>query len=295
MTVANRRYRLGRPMAQVREQGHLAAALLGISRTALPDSRHKGAPMRSSTWRRPTAVAAVLLGAGLAAVAVPLAAHLARCSGVIVTPSSNIQKLIDSNRAGSTFCFQPGTYTNASQLEPQSNDVFDGDGQQAVLDGGNNYQFAFYGDANGTGPSGVTIQNFKIQNYATPLQRGVIQDYNGPNWVIQGNDIEHNAAAAVATGDDVQVLNNKLDNNAQEGFSAHGTGGLYQGNDISDNNDELGSDPYQRLVGRLGGRRRQGCRHHQPDLQEQHHQQQRMQWPVDGYRQLRHGCRGQHD
>ena len=79
----------------------------------------------------------------------------------IVTPSSNIQKLIDSNPAGSKFCFQPGTYTSASQLEPQSNDVFDGDGQQAVLDGGKNYQFAFYGDANSTGPSGVTIQNFK--------------------------------------------------------------------------------------------------------------------------------------
>ena len=200
--------------------------------------------MRRSTWRRLAAVAALLLGAGLAAVAVPLAAHLAGCSGVPVTASSNIQHLIDSNPAGSTFCFQPGTYSNASQLEPRSNDVFDGDGQQAVLDGGNKYQFAFYGDANNTGPSGVTIQNFKIQNYATPLQRGAIQDYNGPNWVIQGNDIEHNAAAAVATGDYVQVLNNKLDNNAQEGFSAHGTGGLYQGNDISDNNDELGSDPY---------------------------------------------------
>ena len=186
----------------------------------------------------------MLLGAGLAAVAVPLAARQPGCSGVAVTPGSNIQKLINSTAAGSTFCFQPGTYANASQLEPKSHDVFDGDRQQAVLDGGNHYSFAFYGDTNSTGPSGVTIENFKIQHYATPLQRGAIQDYNGPNWVIQGNDIEHNAAAAVATGDHVQVLNNKLDHNAQEGFSAHGTGGLYQGNDISDNNDELGSDPY---------------------------------------------------
>ena len=221
-----------------------AALWRRITGRRLPDSRHKGERMRRSTWRRLAAVAALLLGAGLAAVAVPLAAHLGGCSGVKVTPSSNIQKLIASNPAGSTFCFQPGTYTNASQLEPQSNDVFDGDGQQAVLDGGKKYQFAFYGDANTTGPSAITIHNFKIQNYATPLQRGVIQDYSGPKWVIQGNDIEQNAAAAVATGDYVQVLNNKLDNNAQEGFSAHGTGGLYQGNDISDNNDELGSDQY---------------------------------------------------
>ena len=160
-----------------------------------------------------------------------------------MTASSDIQNLINSNPTGTTFCFAAGTYSNASQLEPQNNDVFDGNGQTAVLDGGNSAQFAFYGDANSTGPAGVTIQNFKIQNYATPLQRGAIQDYNGASWVIQGNNITGNAAAAVATGDNVQVLNNKLDGNQQEGFSAHGTGGLYQGNDISNNDTAMNSDP----------------------------------------------------
>ena len=189
------------------------------------------------------AVLTLLAGAAALLDGTALSARVARCSGVAVTPSSDIQGLIDSSPAGMTFCFAAGTYGNASQLEPKSGDVFDGDGQQAVLDGGNSAQWAFYGDARSIGPSGVTIRDFTIQHYASPLQRGAIQDYNGANWIIQDNNITSNAAAAVATGDYVKVLGNKLDENQQEGFSAHGTGGLYEGNDISNNDTALNSDP----------------------------------------------------
>jgi parallel beta-helix repeat protein len=164
------------------------------------------------------------------------------CSGVPVTPSSNLQGLINSSPAGTTFCFASGTYNGVS-LVPRSNDVFDGNGQGAVLDGGHSARYAFDGDSSNPAPTGVTIQNFRIENYATPLQAGTIQDYDGANWTIQGNSISGSGGAAVATGDGVKVLDNKLDNNTQEGFSAHGTGGLYQGNDISDNNTALSVDP----------------------------------------------------
>jgi parallel beta-helix repeat protein len=199
------------------------------------------------TRYRVTVLAMLTLLAGAAAAALlagrAAPARVAGCSGVAVKPSSDIQGLIDSSPAGTMFCFAAGTYRNASQLEPRSGDVFDGDRQHAVLDGGNSAQWAFYGDARSTGPSGVTIRDFTIQHYATPLQRGAIQDYNGANWIIQDNNITSNAAAAVATGDFVQVLGNKLDGNQQEGFSAHGTGGLYQRNDISNNDTALNSDP----------------------------------------------------
>ena len=184
------------------------------------------------------AVSALLAAGGIAAAI--SVAHTG-CSGVSVAPSSDIQNLINSNPSGTTFCFQAGTYSNASRLEPRSNDVFDGDGQKAVLDGGNTRQFAFYGNANSPGPSGVTIQDFKIQDYDTPLQYGAIQDGNGAHWVIQGNDIEHDHGAGVYSGSYAQILNNTLSNNFQEGFSAHGTGGLYQGNTIDGNNSALNS------------------------------------------------------
>ena len=77
----------------------------------------------------------------------------------------------------------------------------------------------------------------------TPLQQGAVQDYDGPGWIIEGNRIIGNAAAGVATGDDVRVIGNQLDHNGQEGFSAHGNGGLYLGNEIAFNNLNLAVDP----------------------------------------------------
>ena len=130
-----------------------------------------------------------------------------------------------------------------SSLVPKSGDVLDGGGQRAILDGNNVASYAVYGDSTSPGPSQVTVRGFVIQHFKTPLQRGAIQDYNGPGWIIQNNHITQNAAAGVATGDNVQVLNNLIDHNAQEGFSAGGNGGLYQGNEIAYNNFNLAVDP----------------------------------------------------
>ena len=44
------------------------------------------------------------------------------------------------------------------------------------------------------------------------------------------------------TGSNVRVLNNLIEHNGQEGFSAHGNDGLYQGNNIAYNNYDLRID-----------------------------------------------------
>ena len=125
---------------------------------------------------------------------------------------------------------------------PKSRDVLDGDSQGAVLDGGNSAQYAIYGDSTPLGPSDVTIRGFVIEDFRTPLQAGAVQDYNGSGWIIENNHITENAAAGVGTGSDVRVLDNLIDHNGQEGFSAHGDGGLYQGNRIAYNNYNLKVD-----------------------------------------------------
>jgi len=130
-----------------------------------------------------------------------------------------------------------------STLVPKSGDVLDGDGQRAVLDGENSAPYAIYGDSASPGPSNVTVRGFVIRNFRTPLQRGAIQDYNGPGWLIEDDHITDNAAAGVATGDAVKVLGNLIDHNGQEGFSAHGSDGLYQGNQIAYNNFNLAINP----------------------------------------------------
>ena len=163
------------------------------------------------------------------------------CNGTFLTPASNVQVAIDRAPPGTTFCFRAGIY-RVSSLVPKSKDVLDGDSLAAVLDGGNSAQFAVYGDSAPQGPSNVTIRGFVIQHFQTPLQFGAIQDYNGPGWIIENNHVTANAAAGVGTGDNVRVLDNLIDHNGQEGFSAHGDGGLYQGNQIAYNNYNLKID-----------------------------------------------------
>jgi parallel beta-helix repeat protein len=152
-----------------------------------------------------------------------------------------VQAAINDAPPGTTFCFGPGVY-HVSALIPKSGDVLDGGGRKAVLDGVNSAFYAIYGDSALPGPSDVTVREFVIRNFRTPLQQGAIQDYNGPGWVIQDNHITNNTAAGVATGDKVKVLGNLIDHNGQEGFSAHGNGGLYQGNEIAYNNFNLAVD-----------------------------------------------------
>ena len=164
------------------------------------------------------------------------------CTGTALTPASNVQAAINHAPPGTTFCFGHGIY-RISSLIPKSHDVLDGGGQAAILDGGKAAQYAIYGDSTSHGPSDVTVRRFVIRDFATPLQRGAIQDYSGPGWVIQNNHITKNAAAGVGTGNNVQVLGNLIDYNGQEGFSAHGNGGLYQDNEIAYNNYNLAVDP----------------------------------------------------
>ena len=160
------------------------------------------------------------------------------CRGTVLTPASNVQAAINHAPPGTTFCFGRGSY-RVSSLIPKSGDVLDGGDRAAILVGGKSARYAIYGDSTSHGPSDVTVRGFVIRDFNTPLQAGAIQDYNGPGWIIQNNHITKNAAAGVATGDNVRVLGNLIDHNRQEGFSAHGNDGLYQDNEIAYNNFNL--------------------------------------------------------
>jgi parallel beta-helix repeat protein len=210
-------------------------AAVGVGGTAFlaaPDHIHRAAPPKPANDVQLKPADPFKTDRGLAPA----------CSGVPLTPASNIQAVIDNAPPGTTFCFGAGTY-HVSALVPKSADTLDGAGQTAVLDGGNAARYAIYGDSAATRPSQVTIRGFVIKHFKTPLQRGAIQDYNGPGWTIEDNHITDNAAAGVATGDSARVLSNLIDHNAEEGFSAGGDGALYQGNEIAYNNVNLAIDP----------------------------------------------------
>ena len=126
---------------------------------------------------------------------------------------------------------------------PKSHDVLDGENRAAVLDGLHKAYFAIGVDSAAPGPSDVTIEGS-----CHPALQHAAAAWNDPGLQRcgldhQDNHITSNAAAGVATGNNVQVLDNLIDHNGQEGFSAHGNGGLYQGNDIAYNNYNLAVDP----------------------------------------------------
>jgi parallel beta-helix repeat protein len=173
---------------------------------------------------------------------------LSVCSGVVVIPGLDVQGLINSYPGGTTFCFAAGVFS-VGNLSPKSGDILDGDNRLAILDGGNSRSHAIVSGRNSSGTAfasaanDVTVQGFVIENYATPLQDGAITSFATTGWVIQNNHVTKNAATGVGTGDGVKVLDNLIDWNTQEGFSAHGSGGLYQGNEIAFNNYSLKVDP----------------------------------------------------
>jgi parallel beta-helix repeat protein len=97
---------------------------------------------------------------------------------------------------------------------------------------------AFWGPA-----SNVTIQYLTIEKYAVPAQFGAIGDqYPGPNWTIQNNEIRWNHGVGINLGSGSQALNNYIHHNGQKGIGGDGANMLVQGNDISFNN-WAGFDP----------------------------------------------------
>jgi prepilin-type N-terminal cleavage/methylation domain-containing protein len=170
------------------------------------------------------------------------------CSGTSVNPSMNIQTTVNNAPSGTTFCFAAGTYANIG-IAPKSGDIFDGNNQTAILDGGSTKNYAFYsgttsgGQSLGSTANNVTVRGFVIQNYQTPLQDGAVESFGTTGWIIATNHITHNAASGIATYTGVQVLNNKIDYNGQEGYTAHGNNILYDGNEIAFNNSNLAVDP----------------------------------------------------
>ena len=68
---------------------------------------------------------------------VSLAASTASCAGVAVPPATDrqVQKLLDRNAAGTTFCFAPGTYRLAQPLDPKAGQHLIAAGTGVILNG----------------------------------------------------------------------------------------------------------------------------------------------------------------
>lgn len=81
----------------------------------------------------------------------------------------------------------------------------------------------------------VTIQNFIIEKYATPVQFGTIDTEIGINWTVQDNIIQLNHGCGINFGNKSRILRNRIINNGHAGFGGGSKDWLFEGNEVRDN------------------------------------------------------------
>jgi parallel beta-helix repeat protein len=148
--------------------------------------------------------------------------------GVVLTPGTDLQALINSNPAGTSFLLKAGTHRRLSVV-PKDGNVFIGEAG-TVLTGEGVASQAFGGSA-----KNVTIRGLVIENYANPAQKGAVNS-SGSGWALIGNELRYNAGAGVSLGATFRLESNYIHHNQQIGILGRGTGSVVVGNEIAFNN-----------------------------------------------------------
>jgi len=177
-------------------------------------------------------------------VAVGPQASISCPSGAVqLSPGSNVQSIVNSHPAGTTYCFAAGTYAQ-QQISPQAGDKYIGV-KGAILDGQNTVVHAFssYG-------TGVTVENLSITRYNNAYQDAPVN--GSTNWTIKNNEIYGNSAAGVDVTTGTSVVANYIHDNGQKGYTILGSNVVFTDNEISNNNPNDAYDPNS-ATGDTGG------------------------------------------
>lgn len=157
----------------------------------------------------------------------------------VFSPGNALQTIINGKPAGTSYCFNAGTYLRQS-IVPKTGDTYTGK-VGAVMDGQGATDHAFYGGTSGTGPSNVTVQNLVIQNYRTGgactnadhsgCQRGAIDNRGGtgstrpaPNWTIKNNEVRNANGVGISAQNGTKVIANYMHDNGQDGYACGNNG-----------------------------------------------------------------------
>ena len=102
------------------------------------------------------------------------------CSGVILTPASDLQAAIKARPTGATFCLQSGTYYLANSIQTRSYDRFIGQGG-VIFDGRGKVAMGLSGYGGTAGDVHVTVENMVFRHFTGPAVRLGWYSYVGHN------------------------------------------------------------------------------------------------------------------
>jgi nitrous oxidase accessory protein NosD len=149
---------------------------------------------------------------------------------VAINPGESIQGRVNAAPAGTQFVLKAGVHRRQS-VTPKDGMAFLGE-PGAVLDGEGVTAYAIGTPAGGA--RNVTVRGLVIQGYAPPYNwAGAVGNDGAINWLIEGNEVRHNAAAGIRLGPGTRVVGNAVHHNAVMGISAFKAHrGLIERNDV---------------------------------------------------------------
>jgi hypothetical protein len=157
-------------------------------------------------------------------------------NAVHVNPS-NAANVISSNPAGTTYAFDPGTYTNLV-IQTQTGDTFIGMAG-AVLDGSNTIESGIVGDGNN-----VTVRNLTVTHYTHPpeaqggssFHKGAINPgWGTTGWVVEDTDILDNQDSGITLIGHMTIRRSRILDNGRIGIIMPCCDVVYDGSVVEDN------------------------------------------------------------
>jgi parallel beta-helix repeat protein len=140
---------------------------------------------------------------------------------VPIGTDDDAQRVVDANRAGTTYVVRSGVHLQNFRVEPKSGDTFCGQ-PGAVLDGGKSLDFAFSGEA-----TNVTLESMTIRYYWSGFQGGAINPLeHASGWVVRDVSAVRNYWAGLLAADGMRILGGNYNDNGQLGIGGNAATGI---------------------------------------------------------------------
>ncbi len=210
----------------VHEGSIQALAAAGISVGCNPPTYTKFCP--NNPVKRDQMASFLGRAAGLASLHVPPRIDISDVD-VNVYAGESVATAASVHPAGTVFLVH-GEH-HGEHVRPKDNQVFLA-APGAVMNGDGWATAAFNSNA-----SNVIVRGFEVTNYNNPSGTGAINGLGG-GWVIESNNVHHNATYGIKVqGDGAVVRSNAINYNGQLGVAApYSTNAVFEGNEISHNN-----------------------------------------------------------